>query len=91
MVVGIALGLYGVTYLALSTQGKYEPAIWGLGGVKSYGWAPRGFMADLRWRRSMLWIFAPLYFSDIRVWHTSALADSGRYPVHEISSPEPNQ
>ena len=34
-----ALGLYLASYLFLSVQGRFEPSIIGLNGVKEYAWA----------------------------------------------------
>lgn len=84
IVLVLLLGLYIGSYLALSVTGRYEPATIGLGGVKSYGWAPCGFVSKYRWKQSMILMFFPLYYLDCQFWHSSAGAYGGKYPVNEV-------
>jgi len=76
--------LYAGLYLTLSLGGRYEPATIGLSGVKSYMWAPRSFYEDMTWQRTPEVLFLPLYFLDIKLWHTSNAAYSGDYPLSEV-------
>ena len=73
--------IYVGSYCVLSIGGRYEPGLIGLGGVKQYSWAPRGFVAGFVWQRRPMMLYAPLYFFDERYWHTPEKVDSGRYPV----------
>lgn len=83
--------IYIFTYLSLSFQGNYAPAILGLGRVKSYGWSPKYFtygpMQD-QWREPLLYAFLPLYFVDTRLWHTSEKARKGKYPINTALADE---
>jgi hypothetical protein len=76
--------IYVGTYGILSLGGRYEPAAWGLAGVKWYAWAPRGFVRDYHWNRALMWTFLPLYYLDTRFWHTEDAMDSGDYPINEV-------
>lgn len=76
---------YVGSYLVLSLNGTYEPGSIGLNGVKSYSWAPRGFVTDFRWRRGLMVSYSPLYIVDQRYWHTPDKAYSGVYPVDWVS------
>jgi hypothetical protein len=78
------LVIYLSSYLCLSLGGRYEPAGIGLNGVKSYNWAPRGFVTDYRWNRAPEAFYLPLYAVDILFWHTIDAADSGHYPVNRV-------
>ena len=78
------LVIYVGTYLRLSVTGRYEPASIGLNGVKSYAWAPAGFVTDYKWNSAPELIFVPLYALDISFWHTYDLAGSGRYPINKV-------
>jgi hypothetical protein len=82
----LVLGLYVLGYLALSVGGCYEPASWGLNGVKSYSWAPQGFVHDLEWNAGPMRTFLPLYYLDTHLWHRDGDYRSGKYPVHWIES-----
>jgi hypothetical protein len=82
---GLLLSLYVGSYVLLSLGGRYESASIGLGGVKNYGWAPRGFVDDFVWDRSLMRVYFPLYQLDVRCWHTYADADSGKYPINEVA------
>lgn len=81
---GLMLAVYILVYVLLSCNGRYEPIAIGLNGVKCHSWAPRGFYADLTWRRTPLMFFAPLYWADRWLWHTDDKAKSGLYPVTEV-------
>jgi hypothetical protein len=77
--------LYATCYLSLSLQGRYEPFIIGLAGVKSYLWAPRGLMTpdeSPAWSRFKVYAFLPLFLVDTRLWHTSDKAYGDKYPVN---------
>jgi hypothetical protein len=84
IVVLTVLLLYVGSYIALSADGCYEPAAIGLGGVKSYQWAPRGFVDNYNWKRWPMTIYYPLYALDMRFWHTLEKSRSGEYPVDEV-------
>jgi hypothetical protein len=45
---------YAGPYISRSRRGCYKPAIIGLSGVKSYDWAPAGFVDGYVWNRSSL-------------------------------------
>ena len=80
---------YVSTYIALSVNGRYEPASIGLAGVKSYAWAPYGcYDQDHGWSASMQRLFLPLMFVDARLWHTPDKALSGEYPVTKVDPEE---
>jgi hypothetical protein len=75
---------YPVSYIWRSLQGRYEPALIGLNGVKVYGWAPRGFVDDYKWRRGIRLVYAPLSFIDDRLWHRPLLpGETTSYPINE--------
>lgn len=76
--------LYVGSYLGLSAAGRYEPASIGLNGVKSYGWAPHGFVTNYQWNRTLEIVYLPLFCLDISIWHTAERAQSGRYPINEV-------
>ena len=76
--------VYVSAYVALSIQGRYEPAAFGLNGVKFYAWAPHGFHSHLTWRHRTMFLFSPLYCVDIRFWHTFDAAHSGKYPITAV-------
>jgi hypothetical protein len=82
IIVALLVLLYVGSYLAISTRGRFEPSAIRLTGVKGYQWAPQGFVTDLRWNRSLVFFYYPLYALDIHFWHTSAAG--GRYPVNEV-------
>jgi hypothetical protein len=62
------------------------PAIIGTAGVKSYGWAPKGFEQDNalfgHYGQPVVYFFVPAYFFDIRLWHKAAWYDGENY--HEF-------
>jgi hypothetical protein len=80
-----ALFSYIGSYVWRSERGRYEPAIIGLNGVKSYGWAPKGFVTDFRWNHTLMRAYFPLYFLDNRFWHTPDDAYRGNYPINKVS------
>lgn len=82
----VLLTAYVGSYLALSVQGRFEPALIGLNGVKRYMWAPCGFVTDFRWNRTLLAAYMPLYLLDTRLWHTTADLDC--YPVNSVPASE---
>ena len=83
-VFAILLATYTAVYVALSANGRYEPAAWGLDGVKWYAWAPAGFVRDYAWDVRMMIAFAPLYYLDQEFWHTERESESGRYPINRV-------
>lgn len=83
-VFAILLVTYAGVYVTLSANGRYEPAAWGLNGVKWYAWAPAGFVRDFAWDSRMVIAFAPLYYLDQRFWHTERESESGRYPINLV-------
>ena len=80
----LLLLIYVGSYLMLSISGRFEPEAIGLNGVKWYAWAPRGFVHDYRWRKSLRTVFIPLWIADTHLWHTSDKAGGGRYPVDRV-------
>lgn len=89
LVIGIALGLillfYVGSYALLSSHGRYEPAAFGLNGVKWYAWAPSGFVENFRWSPNLIRVYLPLYALDCRFWHTWDEAEDGVYPINEVA------
>ncbi len=76
---------YTLLYIVLSLNGRYEPFIIGLSGVKSYEWAPRGFVRDYKWRLSMRRTFAVYHMLDSQLWHRyGPLYSLGNRPVNEV-------
>jgi len=72
------------TYFVLSLNGRYEPAVWGANGVKVYGWAPIGFVdRNLKWNRSLMVTFCPLYYLDKRFWHKDDEEDRETHTIGE--------
>jgi hypothetical protein len=82
------LFIYLGLYLILSLRGRYEPSVIGLGGVKSYRWAPQGFVDGFIWNRSLELAFFPIYLADIRLWHTADKSYLGEYPINQVPSHE---
>jgi hypothetical protein len=76
--------LYAGSYLSLSWQGRDEPEMIGLSGVKLYGWAPAGFVHDYKWNHSLQLFFLPVYLPDKFFWHKSSLLPESRYPVDVV-------
>ena len=83
LVLGIGLA-YGGSYVSRSVRGRYEPGCIGLGGVKSYEWAPQGFVTDFRWNSDPARFYWPLYYLDRQFWHSPLSAgEKSSYPVNE--------
>ena len=87
VIVGISLSTafligYAVAYTILSAQGSYAIAVRGAYGIKSYAWAPAGFVKDTRWNPNLLRLFWPLWRADNRFWHTEEDQSTGRFPVN---------
>jgi hypothetical protein len=79
--------LYVGSYAVLSSGGQFVPGGWGLGWVKHYVWAPRGFVAGpagIEQRRALQVIFLPLWLVDMHFVHTSDKAYSEDYPVNTV-------
>ena len=77
------LAIYAGVYLAMSANGRYEPAVIGLDHVKWYSWAPAGFVHDYRWNPAMESVFLPLWSLDIWLWHPHVGPGySGPYPIN---------
>ena len=65
-------------YLALTSAGTYQPATWGLNGIKSFAWSPKYFTdATGRLRRAWAYTFLPLYWLDLHYWHNDWTGQSG--------------
>ena len=88
VVLATILCLYLASYVSMSVNGRYEPMTIGLNGVKSYGWAPNGFVADYRWNRTLMLIYFPLHCLDVKYWHPCDEASTGKYPTAEVSREE---
>jgi hypothetical protein len=84
----LAIFAYVGSYSWRSTRGRYEPAAIGLNGVKWYGWAPKGFVTNFKWNRTLMLVYYPLYYFDNRFWHTSDDAYGGKYPINQVTSRE---
>jgi len=84
----VLTALYVSTYIFLSLQGRYEPSCIGASGVKSYRWAPLGFVSDMKWRNSLFFFFLPIYVADNKLWHTFDESYSGKYPITEVAPDE---
>ena len=94
-IIAVFLGIYVLSYITLSCFGAYAPAVWGPGQhgwrVKWYNWAPPGFYVPStgKWRLSPtnpIFIYAPLWAADIRVWHTHLFPEAGE-PEHPLVIP----
>ena len=73
-----ALLAYIGSYLILSVQGHYVPCTWGAGFVKSYWWAPRGFVsgpAGIQQRFVLVIGFLPLWVIDYKLVHNKPFTD----------------
>ena len=76
------------SYVSRSIRGRYEPAVIGLNGVKSYAWAPEGFVADFQWNTETWRFYYPLYEFDQRYWHKSQHWPNDDYPFNEVKPEE---
>ena len=81
IVLVLLFAAYIGSYVALSVNGRFEPGVIGLHGVKWYEWAPDGFVANYKWNVTLLRIYCVPYYFDRRFWHTSMNALSGKYPT----------
>ncbi len=81
----LLLCLYIASYTAMSVRGQYEPAIIGADHVKLWAWAPDGFAPNGLWRPRLIYVYAPLYLLDTRLWHTGW--DSDDDPNENDASP----
>lgn len=92
--IGIALLAIPLPYLgkyvSRSSRGCYKPAVIGLSGVKSYNWAPEGFVEGYVWDPAALRYYYPLYELDRWLWHPPLrCADENcPYPIDEVSQQE---
>ncbi len=78
-------GAYTLLYIALSLNGRYEPSIIGLNGVKCYDWAPKGFVRDYKWSSAMMRTFSLYHMLDNQLWHKyGSLEEIGHRPVNEV-------
>lgn len=77
--------LYTGSYLVLTVNGRYEPAVIGTKGVKWYDWAPQGFVKEYK-QNTALWttVYRPLWVLDHWFWHTPDEAYSGKYPINTV-------
>jgi hypothetical protein len=83
IVVAACACLYCGSYLLCSVQGRFEPMIIGLNGVKCYSWAPRGFCHEYKWNHKRERLYYGLWFLDTHLWHRSDLSTDSRYPKNE--------
>lgn len=82
----LAIFAYVGSYMWRTARGRYEPASIGLNGVKSYGWAPKGFVTDFQWNHTLMRAYFPLYYFDNRFWHTSDDAYGTKYSINEVAT-----
>jgi hypothetical protein len=82
VIFGVTL-IYVGSYVWMSSQGRYEPAVIGIRGVKNYAWAPKGFVTNYQWSQARYRFYWPLWRLDHEFWHTPDRAYDGRYPIHE--------
>ena len=73
---------YVASYFALTLNGRFEPGVWGINGVKRYDWAPKGFVRGYRWNMRLIYFYAPLYVLDRHFWHEFGDAGRGKYPIN---------
>jgi hypothetical protein len=65
-------------YAGLSCDGAYVPSTFGLNGIKSWIWAPHGFVDKAgAFRRPMFIVFSPLWWLDHRFLHNDWTGLSG--------------
>jgi hypothetical protein len=76
--------VYAGAYFIRSRDGRFEPWDWGTNGVKTYCWAPAGFVTNLKRDHSQTLFYYPLWLIDIRFWHTSDKAYDSKYPINKI-------
>jgi hypothetical protein len=84
--------LYIGSYVALSVQGVYAPHAIGPSTVKSYAWAPLGFIdrGKVARRQEFYTFYAPLVLMDWKFWHThgeDARSGDPRFPRIDFSRP----
>jgi hypothetical protein len=77
--------LYAGSYLLLSLNGRYEPGSAGPTEIKSYTWAPKGFVENFNATAFLPAFYLPLWACDCRFWHTMDKAESGTYPIHKVA------
>jgi hypothetical protein len=85
-IVALLGGLFAYfgSYVLRSSQGRFEPAVIGLGGVKWYDWAPQGFVTDFRWDTRIVRVYYPVWQLDRRLWHPPVHgSDRSLYPINE--------
>ena len=82
-IIAVTACAYAGSYLVLSLEGRYEPALIGLMGVKTYKWAPKGFVTDFKDNPTLTIFYFPLLLLDQRCWHTSDRTHRG-YPINEV-------
>jgi len=84
--VAALLVLYMGSYALLSSLGQYVPGCWGLGWVKWYIWAPRGFVSGpmgTEHNRTLPVMFLPLWWIDMQLVHKSDQLPDERYPINK--------
>lgn len=80
---------YVGSYVSISTRGRYEPIVIGLGGVKWYDWAPEGFVEEYEWNTSKARFYYPLWQMDRRFWHPPLDGQEGSsFAVNEVPPEE---
>jgi hypothetical protein len=73
------LTCYIGSYVCMSMYGTFEPAHIGLNGVKSYAWAPAGFVKNYKHRQALYYLYLPLFLADRWQLHRDGDADTGQY------------
>jgi hypothetical protein len=86
IILGLIITIYLGSYLLLSLQGRFEPAAIGLNGVKSYAWAPKGFVNEFKWNNSFVIFYSPLYAIDQWYWHTDEAFHRNKYSINEVAN-----
>lgn len=89
ILLGLGGAAYGSDYLLRSLHGRFEPQSIGLSGVKSYAWAPRGFVHEYRWSRSHQQFYYGLWVADTRYWHSWRGGDDPHAngdPINKVSN-----
>lgn len=82
----ISFAGYIGSYTVLSSQGQYVPCVWGIGRVKHYIWAPRGFVSGpegVTSHRGIQYAYLPLWWIDMKLVHTHDKAEGGKFPINK--------
>ena len=69
---------YLISYILLSLNGIYRPAVVGLNGIKWYYWAPYGYYdSNIKPRKFIAIFYSPLNYLDNRFVHNDEHALHG--------------